>query len=252
MNMGTFIDLTGHKFGVLTVIKQAPSRSTPNGTKRIHWFCRCECGNEREIDAGKLKKSIRNCSCFKGILKDLTGKHFGNLTVLGRASSRINHGQKKTYWLCKCKCGNEKEVLSSNLLRGNSKSCSCLSIIASKKRALSSGIAAQRALFGKYKCAAMKRKLPFELDINSFVSLCKQRCFYCGSDPSQIAKTKCDTGRFIYNGIDRIDNLQGYISKNCVPSCCICNKMKLTMSQADFIRHVNLISGFCAKRRING
>ena len=38
--------------------------------------------------------------------EDLTGKKFGRLTAIKKAPSRSN----KTYWLCKCECGNEKEI----------------------------------------------------------------------------------------------------------------------------------------------
>ena len=37
---------------------------------------------------------------------DITNQKFGKLTAIQRAPSRSG----KTYWLCKCECGNEKEV----------------------------------------------------------------------------------------------------------------------------------------------
>ena len=39
--MSNFIDLTGQKFGKLTVIKKV-EKSKNN---RIKWICKCECGN---------------------------------------------------------------------------------------------------------------------------------------------------------------------------------------------------------------
>ncbi len=51
--------------------------------------------------------------------EDLTGKHFGNLTV-------IEYNDKTRKWICKCKCGNTTEVLGYNLKLGNTKSCGCL------------------------------------------------------------------------------------------------------------------------------
>ena len=53
---------------------------------------------------------------------DLAGKRFGKLLVIKKAG--INK-QGFNYWLCKCDCGNEKEIISSNLLRGQTKSCGC-------------------------------------------------------------------------------------------------------------------------------
>lgn len=54
-------------------------------------------------------------------LHDLSGKRFGRLTVLNRVNS-----QSEAKWLCVCDCGGHKEVFSSNLVRGFTKSCGCL------------------------------------------------------------------------------------------------------------------------------
>lgn len=66
---------------------------------------------------------------------DLTGKKFGKLLVL-HETDRING---RTAFLCRCDCGNEKAVLSSCLISGNTKSCGCSAkergkIIAEKRR----------------------------------------------------------------------------------------------------------------------
>lgn len=55
-------------------------------------------------------------------LIDLTGKSFGELTVLRRDIDKISKG---TYWICRCSCGNEKSFFRGNLLRGSVKSCGC-------------------------------------------------------------------------------------------------------------------------------
>lgn len=52
--------------------------------------------------------------------KDLTGYKFGELLVLGREGS---NDVSTPIWRCKCSCGNEARVLSSNLLKG-AKYCS--------------------------------------------------------------------------------------------------------------------------------
>lgn len=56
------------------------------------------------------------------ILKDLTGKRFGRLFVVGPAPRKNN----RTVWRCRCDCGNYTDVLTSNLTTGNTKSCRCL------------------------------------------------------------------------------------------------------------------------------
>lgn len=50
MKMGKFKDLTGLKFGKLTVIEQAGH----DKYNKILWKCKCDCGNET-ITHGKLR-----------------------------------------------------------------------------------------------------------------------------------------------------------------------------------------------------
>lgn len=73
------IDLTGQKFGKLTVIKQA--KSTDNHTR---WICKCECGNETTPRACDLKSGhARSCGCYL-IERDM-GNTFG-----------VKHGGSRT------------------------------------------------------------------------------------------------------------------------------------------------------------
>lgn len=57
-----------------------------------------------------------------GKLRDLTGKRFGMLLVLGKAGS---NKWRATYWHCRCECGQETQVFSHSLLRGKTRSCGC-------------------------------------------------------------------------------------------------------------------------------
>ena len=58
--MPKFIDLTGRKFGRLTVLGRAPNRSNHTA-----WNCRCDCGNEKEIAGSSLKSGITvSCGCY--------------------------------------------------------------------------------------------------------------------------------------------------------------------------------------------
>lgn len=44
----SFVDLTGMKFGRLTVVGRAENYVLPSsGKKRSQWVCECECGNKR-------------------------------------------------------------------------------------------------------------------------------------------------------------------------------------------------------------
>jgi len=54
---------------------------------------------------------------------DLTGQRFGKLIALNETEKRKS---KNVVWLCKCDCGNLKEVGRDNLIRGHTRSCGCL------------------------------------------------------------------------------------------------------------------------------
>lgn len=54
-------------------------------------------------------------------LVDLTGRTFGRLTVVKRATTV----QRRTMWLCACVCGNEHVVNAPYLINGRSASCGC-------------------------------------------------------------------------------------------------------------------------------
>ena len=53
---------------------------------------------------------------------NITGQRFGKLVALKKVESRKGN----TYWLCQCDCGNQKEIQTSHLTSGLTKSCGCL------------------------------------------------------------------------------------------------------------------------------
>ena len=60
--MGKFKDLTGNKYGRLTVIERAGKRKSG----QILWRCRCSCGNETLVDGSGLKLGkTRSCGCLR-------------------------------------------------------------------------------------------------------------------------------------------------------------------------------------------
>lgn len=56
-------------------------------------------------------------------VKDLTGKRYGRLQVIGVDDTR---NTRKTFWYCQCDCGNIKSIRSDILQSGNTRSCGCL------------------------------------------------------------------------------------------------------------------------------
>lgn len=58
--------------------------------------------------------------------EDLSGKTFGKLTVIKLDHIQHNKWGTRSFWLCKCTCGNTKIVKRDHLLSGATKSCGCL------------------------------------------------------------------------------------------------------------------------------
>ena len=119
-------DLTGRRFGMLTVLR---------GTNQVQdryklWICKCDCGQEILVNTKRLKRgTVTNCGCIPKTTagngsraEDLTGRRFGQLTVIRQAESL----KGRTMWLCRCDCGNEKTVAAHELKNGKTRSCGCL------------------------------------------------------------------------------------------------------------------------------
>ena len=82
--MGRIKDLTGQKFGYLTVEKFS---HTEKGSGAV-WDCICICGNIKKISASHLGRTTNSCGCFRkqyvankfyGGGKYLTGEEFSNI-----------------------------------------------------------------------------------------------------------------------------------------------------------------------------
>ncbi len=131
--MRNLLDITGQKYGRLTVLSRTGNRQ---------WLCACECGNQKPVrKANLLNGTTRSCGCFAREAtskrnsvaraascgprpgKDLTGQRFGMLLV--RAYEFV--GTRKSVWICDCDCGIETRADGPSLKRGKKKSCGCLS-----------------------------------------------------------------------------------------------------------------------------
>lgn len=72
--MGRFIDLTGKKFNMLTVLSVCKERQG----KKIFYECRCDCGTVKTIESNAIKSGhTRSCGCWKSLqtFKSLTPEH---------------------------------------------------------------------------------------------------------------------------------------------------------------------------------
>lgn len=117
-------DLTGKQFGELTVMRQAGK----DRYGHICWACLCSCGKECTVASSDLKSgNVTSCGCKRHASpvnkRDLAGQRFGRLVALYPAEKENNSG--KTFWHCRCDCGNEVDVNTMSLVRGRTRSCGC-------------------------------------------------------------------------------------------------------------------------------
>ena len=58
-------DLTNQKFGRLTVVERAESKTFPSGQTKIQYKCKCVCGNETIVLGQNLiRGNTRSCGCL--------------------------------------------------------------------------------------------------------------------------------------------------------------------------------------------
>lgn len=121
------IDLTGKRFGRLTVVERVERKVYLSGSADTRWLCRCDCGTEKIVSSSRLRGGTLSCGCLqreKALhqANDLTGQRFGRLVAIERAP---NIG-RLTAWRCQCDCGNYVVVRSATLKNGETQSCGCL------------------------------------------------------------------------------------------------------------------------------
>lgn len=72
--MGRLKDLTGQKFGRLTVIERAVDYIQSNGRHRKQWLCKCDCGNQKIVrDENLISKNTQSCGCLQ---KEIASQQF--------------------------------------------------------------------------------------------------------------------------------------------------------------------------------
>ena len=113
----------GKRFNMVTVICKDNSYKHGAG-KEARYICRCDCGNVFTAKKSAIvHERVYSCGCKRRLKYDLCGKRFGKLLVI-ETSGKDKRGE--ILWKCKCDCGNETIVLSSNLRTGHTTSCGCL------------------------------------------------------------------------------------------------------------------------------
>jgi hypothetical protein len=147
----------GRKIGNFIALKKDP-------LKAGHWIFRCRvCGKEKSIYSyDVLTRKIKSCGCsqYKNASKTMTekteqkiiGKVYGLLKVVKFAYIK-NH---RTFWKCRCKCGNLITINQNNLTQRSVYSCGCF-----RTSKHPSSYAGLRKLYLSYKKSARRTKRKF-------------------------------------------------------------------------------------------
>jgi hypothetical protein len=93
------LDLTGQRFGHLTVIRLARMRN-----HRCVWLCQCDCGKKKEILGASLRYgSAKSCAC-----RQLENAH-RLTTTHGHTRNRKQSLSYRSYFAAKTRCTNPKQ-----------------------------------------------------------------------------------------------------------------------------------------------
>lgn len=167
-------DLTGQKFGRLTVIERAPTYISQKGGHVTKWKCLCECGKEVVKSSYDLRHEDNiSCGCYKKehpYFKDITG---WKMWEHGFPQSRVKvlyrtkqNKIKNWMWMCECQCEKKThfEVSGGNLLSGHSLSCGCLMKDLIKQRKKKN----KYEFFDDYVVGYTQKGTPFYVDLQDY------------------------------------------------------------------------------------
>lgn len=97
------------------------------------------------------------------------------------------------------------------------------------------------------------------INFNNFLNLSQSSCNYCGNKQTNIKNLKSrhkkpedqQCIKFIYNGLDRIDNNIGHTLNNVVTCCKYCNRTKLNNTLEYFISYITKLHNNIFLKKIN-
>lgn len=226
----------------LTVIQFVRFRKS--GKARIREFdCLCSCGNRLVVTDRGLLSGNNRCSCKSRI--DLTGKQFGQLTILRQSGQVFKNRPHKRHkgeradlpfvtWLAKCSCGNEKDYTTKQLNAGVM-SCGCIKpkflVDSNKDKTMLESI---KDKLKTAKSRAIKSGREFNINADYILSLLdtqQNKCYFSGVEISPVNIS-----------FDRIDNDKGYIIGNIHIVDKIVNIMKNVLAADRFISICKLVT----------
>lgn len=173
---------------------------------------------------------------------DLTGKTFNNLTVIQHDAERISKSQhRRSFWLCKCKCGKITSVRGECLRGGGTKSCGCIAkqrIPGPQNSNFKGYEELPLSAWSSIKTRAKKIAVPIDISIEHIWKLFLKQNKKCALSGMSLHFGSCQYGQGKITStasLDRIDSSKGYVIGNIQWIHKDINMMKWTYSQKHFL-----------------
>lgn len=189
------------------------------------------CNQNRNVLVNNENKTIMDKRNGQKLTEtDIVGTIIGNLKCIKLNEAIHNKNNWKYVITVKCLyCGYEYTTTWSSFRsssRKNTTGCiKCMGKRMIDSRTTETGLTQkERQALAQYKSRAKQKERQFDLTDEEFKTLFNSKCTYCGK-------------QYAF-GIDRIDSSKGYILKNCVPCCAICNRMKNSYTIEEFKTHI--------------
>ena len=143
-------------------------------------------------------------------ISDITGRLYGQLTVLGLAEKKTK--RRGAMWLCRCSCGTEKVIGGNNLQSGNTKSCGCTRYINSSASRRTHGMSEST----EYRIWSLMKARCSNKTNNRYAEYGGRGIGVCERWLDSFAAFLEDMGpRPAKHSLDRIDCNVGYCPENC-------------------------------------
>lgn len=188
------------------------------------------------------------------INKKLVGTTVGNLKILSYFFKKVN-GHNRQYFEYECACGKISFARCESIKKFTTQSCGCISgDLISVKNRLPNESSTLNKIWHNYIKGAKDRNLSFLLDRIEFNNLIHGDCYYCGSAPKETVFTAAKNRRkrtVFVNGIDRMNNLEGYELSNCVSCCSFCNYSKSNRTLEEFEEWIQNLIKFQTEKHGN-
>lgn len=201
----------------------------------------------------------------KWCAENFQGQTFNQLTVLGPSETQSERSTKRK-WLdvmCRCACGTVKSRPLQEVVKGNVKSCGCLSGQAVAKLKLDSQPAMSAAprrrpatqapaqpkvnvrplmklRYDDFTKKSRSRGMVNTLTFDQWMELVTAPCWYTGRPPE---RRQTSRGEITCHGLDRLDNTKGYTLDNVITSCSEVNVIRGNIKQATFLILCQILSG---------